>query len=222
MEIRQALRAGRVGSAHRAGNGLMSSPRKRIVPEEGGKSPVMQLNSVVLPAPFEPRTARRSPGRTVMVTISAPRARRTAASRRAAPAPGAGAEKTGVARRYPWLPPPRRIGAVSLRWRHRSHSPTTPSDDQNTMARKPSPIKSREAIAVEPELDQHIECKGAQDNEDERSTNQGPMASAMPPTTAMIKMSMQAPTLTEPVEDLPVVPDLQGPPPSAATKDANA
>jgi hypothetical protein len=39
----------------------MSSPKKRIVPEEGGKSPVMQLNSVVLPAPFEPRMARRSP-----------------------------------------------------------------------------------------------------------------------------------------------------------------
>src|SRR6476469_6823190 len=46
----------------------MSSPKKRIVPEEGGKSPVMQLKSVVLPAPFEPRTARRSPGRTVIVT----------------------------------------------------------------------------------------------------------------------------------------------------------
>ena len=41
----------------------MSSPKKRIVPEVGGKSPVMQLNSVVLPAPFEPSTARRSPGR---------------------------------------------------------------------------------------------------------------------------------------------------------------
>ena len=46
----------------------MSSPKKRIVPELGGKSPVMALNSVVLPAPFEPSTARRSPGRMLSVT----------------------------------------------------------------------------------------------------------------------------------------------------------
>ena len=71
----------------------MSSPKKRIVPEEGGKSPVMQLNSVVLPAPFEPSTARRSPGRTVMVTsvnaASAPNIRVTPRSSNAAPAPTA-------------------------------------------------------------------------------------------------------------------------------------
>ena len=71
----------------------MSSPKKRIVPEEGGKSPVMQLNSVVLPAPFEPSTARRSPGRTVMVTsvsaASAPNIRVTPRSSSAAPAPTA-------------------------------------------------------------------------------------------------------------------------------------
>jgi hypothetical protein len=29
---------------------VTSSPKKRIVPEVGGKSPVMQLNSVVFPA----------------------------------------------------------------------------------------------------------------------------------------------------------------------------
>src|SRR4029077_13319133 len=71
----------------------MSSPKKRIVPEEGGKSPVMQLNSVVLPAPFEPRTARRSPGRTVIVTsinaASAPNIRVTPRSSSAAPVPTA-------------------------------------------------------------------------------------------------------------------------------------
>src|SRR6478735_2910276 len=71
----------------------MSSPKNRIVPEEGGKSPVMQLKSVVLPAPFEPSTARRSPGRTVMVTsvnaASAPNSRVTPRSSRAAPAPTA-------------------------------------------------------------------------------------------------------------------------------------
>src|SRR5579871_6760022 len=69
----------------------MSSPKKRIVPEEGGKSPVTQLNSVVLPAPLEPSTARRSPGRTVMVTsvsaASAPNIRVTPRSSSAAPAP---------------------------------------------------------------------------------------------------------------------------------------
>src|SRR5215467_10140527 len=71
----------------------MSSPKKRMVPEEGGKSPVTQLNSVVLPAPLEPSTARRSPGRTVMVTsvsaASAPNIRVTPRSSSAAPAPTA-------------------------------------------------------------------------------------------------------------------------------------
>src|SRR6516165_3173921 len=71
----------------------MSSPKKRTVPEEGGKSPVIQLNSVVLPAPFEPSTARRSPGLTVIVTsvraASAPNIRVTPRSSSAAPAPTA-------------------------------------------------------------------------------------------------------------------------------------
>src|ERR1700744_2188573 len=71
----------------------MSSPKKRIVPEEGGKSPVTQLNSVVLPAPLEPSTARRSPGRTVMGTsvraASAPNSRVTPRSSSAAPEPTA-------------------------------------------------------------------------------------------------------------------------------------
>src|ERR1700756_47606 len=71
----------------------MSSPKKRMVPDEGGKSPVTQLNSVVLPAPLEPSTARRSPGRTVMVTsvsaASAPNIRVTPRNSSAAPAPTA-------------------------------------------------------------------------------------------------------------------------------------
>src|ERR1700687_273908 len=61
-----------------------------MVPEVGGKSPVMQLKSVVLPAPLEPSTARRSPGRTVSVTsvsaASAPNSRVTPRSSSAAPA----------------------------------------------------------------------------------------------------------------------------------------
>src|ERR1700756_3796376 len=72
---------------------VTSSPKKRMVPEVGGKSPVTQLNSVVLPAPLEPSTARRSPGRTVMVTsvsaASAPNIRVTPRSSSAAAEPKA-------------------------------------------------------------------------------------------------------------------------------------
>ena len=70
---RRAARSGRCGAARggcarAAGKRVTSSPNRRMVPEVGRKSPVTQLKSVVLPAPFEPRTARRSPGRTVRVT----------------------------------------------------------------------------------------------------------------------------------------------------------
>src|SRR5215470_17511334 len=75
------------------GKWVMSSPKKRMVPEVGRKSPVTQLNSVVLPAPLEPSTARRSPGRTVMVTsisaASAPNIRVTPRSSSAAVEPNA-------------------------------------------------------------------------------------------------------------------------------------
>src|SRR6476469_3274004 len=63
------------------GNRVTSSPKKRTVPEVGGKSPVTQLSSVVLPAPFDPSTARRSPGRTLSVmsikAASAPKFRQS-------------------------------------------------------------------------------------------------------------------------------------------------
>src|SRR5215469_8950066 len=42
------------------GSVVMSSLKKRMRPALGMKSPVMALNSVVLPAPLEPITARRS------------------------------------------------------------------------------------------------------------------------------------------------------------------
>src|SRR2546430_2560993 len=45
----------------RAGIVVTSPPNSSIVPEVGGKSPEMTLNSVVLPAPFGPRIARLSP-----------------------------------------------------------------------------------------------------------------------------------------------------------------
>src|SRR5882757_11486575 len=65
----------------------MSSPKKRTRPAVGGKSPVMALNSVVLPAPLAPSTARRSPTATEnemsSIARSAPNARLTPSSTRA-------------------------------------------------------------------------------------------------------------------------------------------
>src|SRR5712664_486925 len=48
----------------------MSSPKNRTRPAVGGKSPVTALNSVVLPAPLAPSTARRSPAATENDTSS--------------------------------------------------------------------------------------------------------------------------------------------------------
>ena len=47
--------------ARARGRSVVSAPRNSIVPDVGGTSPEMTLNSVVLPAPFGPRMARRSP-----------------------------------------------------------------------------------------------------------------------------------------------------------------
>src|SRR5690606_28481401 len=74
------------------GRSVTSSPNSRTLPVVGGKSPVIALNSVVLPAPLEPRTARRSPALTVRLmsarATSAPKWRLTASSSRAfRPAP---------------------------------------------------------------------------------------------------------------------------------------
>src|SRR6266850_710949 len=117
----------------------MSSPKKRMVPDDGGKSPVTQLNSVVLPAPLEPSTARRSPGRTVIVTsvnaASAPNSRVTPRSSSAA---------------APSLP-------------ESDHAIRRPEHDGEEAEADQQP----EAVTVEPELDQEIKRKGAQDDEDE-------------------------------------------------------
>src|SRR6185369_7643828 len=132
----------------------MSSPKKRIVPEESGKSPVMQLKSVVLPAPFEPRTARRSPGRTVIVTsvsaASAPNIRVTPRSSSAAPAPTD--EKRGADLST----------AVTSAWALvdgcHAAAPSLPQPD-HTIRRpeydgeEPQADQQPEAVAVEPELD---------------------------------------------------------------------
>src|SRR4051812_15497612 len=71
------------------GSAVMSSPKKRIRPAVGGKSPVMALKSVVLPAPLEPRMAAFSPAATENVTSStarsAPKTRDTPSSCSASP-----------------------------------------------------------------------------------------------------------------------------------------
>jgi hypothetical protein len=71
------------------GIAVTSSPKKRTVPAVAGKSPVITLNSVVLPAPLAPMTARLSPAATDSVTSSsarnAPKLRDTPVSSSALP-----------------------------------------------------------------------------------------------------------------------------------------
>src|SRR3954451_6110062 len=129
----------------------MSSPKKRIVPDDGGKSPVMQLNSVVLPAPVATRAAGRSPGRTVMVTsvsaASAPNIRVTPRSSSAAPAPT-------EYRRCATLSMPRSIRAGRIT--ADAAAPLLPQPDHAVGrpehdGEEAEPDQKPEAIAVEPE-----------------------------------------------------------------------
>src|SRR2546423_136463 len=148
----------------------MSSPKKRMVPEDGGKSPVTQLNSVVLPAPLEPSTARRSPGRTVMVTsvraASAPNSRVTPRSSSAAPAPT-------VERRWATLS----MAVASARADLAGSSAAAPAlPKTNHAIRRPEHDNEKayadeqsEAVAVEAEPDQEVEREGAQHDENERA-----------------------------------------------------
>src|SRR5262245_15391779 len=68
---------------------VTSSPKKRTLPAVAGKSPVITLNRVVLPAPLAPITARRSPAATENETSSiarrAPKLRATPWRTRASP-----------------------------------------------------------------------------------------------------------------------------------------
>ena len=94
------------------GSSVMSSPKKWIRPAVGGKSPVMALNSVVLPAPFEPRIAYFCPAATVSDTSStarsAPNSRVTLLSTSAS-FEASGASRPAAAQNA------RRIGAAGLR-----------------------------------------------------------------------------------------------------------
>src|SRR5947208_12395870 len=148
----------------------MSSPKKRIVPDDGGKSPVTQLNSVVLPAPLEPSTARRSPGRTVMVTsvsaASAPNSRVTPRSSSAAPAP---TTERRCATLSMAAPPAWAVGLSTL-----TPAPALPQPDN--AVRRPEhdgeeakPDQQAKAIAVEPDLDQEVEGESAQEDKNQRA-----------------------------------------------------
>src|SRR5690349_14724276 len=136
-----------------------------MVPEEGGKSPVTQLNRVVLPAPFEPSTARRSPGRTVIVTsvnaASAPNIRVTPRSSSAAPVPTADRRCATLSMSTP-----------SVWTRLVLATPALPQSDDAVRGPKhdreeANPDQQAKAIAVQPHMDQKVEREGAQDDEDE-------------------------------------------------------
>src|SRR5512147_2519362 len=148
----------------------MSSPKKRMVPEEGGKSPVTQLNSVVLPAPLEPSTARRSPGRTVMVTsmsaASAPNIRVTPRSSSAAPAPTAEMRWATLSMAAASARPAFGFGdAAAPALPETDHAIGRPEHDH----KKADTDQKTEAVAVEADLDQEVEREGAQHDENERA-----------------------------------------------------
>src|SRR6478672_5652339 len=143
----------------------MSSPKKRMVPEEGGKSPVTQLNSVVLPAPLEPSTARRSPDRIVMVTsvsaASAPNIRVTPRSSSAAPAPTAEMRCGTLSMATASRATPFTFGEVAAPTLPKTdHAVRRPEHDDEEADTNQQP----EAVAVEADLDQEIEREGTQND----------------------------------------------------------
>ncbi len=149
---------------------MTSSPKKRMVPEVGGKSPVMQLNSVVLPAPLEPSTARRSPGRTVSVTsvsaASAPNSRVTPRSSSAL------RRQPTAERRWRDAIHGRGLRPAAAARRRRARAPALPQADDAVRreqhdGEEAEADQQAEAIAVEPDRDQEIEREGAQQDEDQ-------------------------------------------------------
>src|SRR3984957_9981848 len=157
------------------GKKVTSSPKKRIVPEEGGKSPVMQLNSVVLPAPFEPRTARRSPGRTVsemsVRAASAPNSRVTPRSSSALAEPTverrcATLSMAAAGRLCAWRAGPRAIAPA----RPQTNDPVWREKDNR---QEPEADQEPKPVAVEAERDQDVERKGLQHRIDQRADEGG-------------------------------------------------
>src|SRR6516225_3657740 len=188
----------------------MSSPKKRMVPDDGGKSPVTQLNNVVLPAPLEPSTARRSPGRTVMVTsvsaASAPNMRVTPRSSSAAPAPTTERRCATLSMALSSACPGRAGAALSPSLPKTDHAIGGPEDDGEETEADQQP----EAVAIESDLHQEVERKGAQDDKDERADERTDR-----PRDAADDRDDQnvdgSPDADRAGRNLPVVPDLQDP-----------
>src|SRR3984893_9469889 len=192
----------------KGGKLVTSSPKNRIVPEVGGKSPVMQLKSVVFPARLEPSTARRAPGRTVSVTsvsaASAPKSRVTPRNSSAAPAPTA----------------ERRCATLSMTVSARLHlsllaaaAPALPKPDDAVRGEQHDDKKAQtnqqaEAIAVEPDRDQKIQREGAQQDKnqgaDERTDRSRDAADDGDDENVDGAFDPDRPR-----RNLPVVPDLQ-------------
>src|SRR5579871_2092593 len=129
----------------------------------------MQLKSVVLPAPFEPSTARRSPGRMVSVmsvsAASAPKRRVTPRSSSALAAPTAERRWATLSMRAPAAPAGRGPSAVP---------PLLPETDdavgrEEHDGEEAEPDQQAEPVAVETEADQDVEREGLEDGVDERA-----------------------------------------------------
>src|SRR5580658_899831 len=131
----------------------------------------MQLNSVVFPAPFEPRTARRSPGRTVSeMSVSAA----SAPNRRVTPRSSSAFAEPTVERRCATL-----SMAAACRWGARRTGPgaIAPARPEAKDAvgrekddcQEPEPDQEPEAIAVEAEGHQEVEREGLEHRVDERA-----------------------------------------------------
>ena len=159
----------------------------------------MQLNSVVLPAPLEPSTARRSPGSTVIVTsvsaASAPNSRVTPRSSKAAPAPTEDRRCATLSMAAASCAALRRLAAAPPALPKADHAVRRPEHDDQ----EPEADQQAEAVAVEPDRDQEIEREGVQQREDQRA-DERPDRSLMPPTTAIMRMLMAASTLIDPGE----------------------
>src|ERR1700677_3859440 len=153
------------------GKNVTSSPKKRIVPDDGGKSPVMQLNSVVFAAALEPRTARRSPGRTVSeMSTNAARAPNS----RVTPRNSSALAEPTVERRCATLS----MAAAGrlCTWRAAPHAIAPAGPQTNDPVRRekdnrqePKPDQKSKPVAVEAERDQDIEGKGLQHRIDQRA-----------------------------------------------------
>ena len=148
------------------GSVVTSSPKKRTVPDVGGKSPVTQLSSVVLPAPFDPSTARRSPGRTLSVisvsAASAPNIRLTPRNSIALPVPAA-AIRSAIELNCRSC---RRCGMRARTTSAATGRSRRPGENR-TMTQEAETDQRLEAPPVETDGDQRVKREGAQNHVDD-------------------------------------------------------